>query len=67
MLSSMRKSASSWIVRFLLFLLVLSFGVWGICDFLTGHVVTSVATVGGEKITAAAFQNAYRRIVTNAP
>lgn len=66
MLSSMRKSASSWIVRFLLFLLVLSFGVWGIGDFLTGHVDTSVATVGGEKITAAAFQTEYRRIVTNA-
>ena len=66
MLSSMRKSASSWVVRFLLFLLVLSFGVWGIGDFLTGHVDTSVASVGGTKITAAAFQSEYRRILNNA-
>lgn len=66
MLSSLRKSASSWVVRILLFLLVISFGVWGIGDFLTGHVDTSVATVGGEKITAAAFQAEYRRIIANA-
>ncbi len=65
MLSSLRKSASSWVVRVLLFLLVISFGVWGIGDFLTGHVDTSVATVGGEKITAAAFQAEYRRIIAN--
>ncbi len=60
MLASLRKSASTWVVRAFLFLLVLSFGVWGIGDIIRGHTDTSVARVGSVVIQANDFSSQYR-------
>jgi len=38
MLDSLRKSASSWVIKLLFVLLILSFGVWGVGDMVTGAV-----------------------------
>lgn len=60
MLGSLRKSASTWVVRVFLFLLCLSFGVWGIGDIIRGHHDTSVAHVGSVTIEAQDFSQQYR-------
>ena len=53
MLDAMRKRASSWVVRVLLGLLIVSFAVWGIGDiFLGSQGGTVVAEVGDIEITA---------------
>jgi len=66
MLQQMRKYAKSWVASIFLGALALSFGVWGIADiFRGGPEDTSVATVGGVKITAQAFQRAYQNRLRN--
>lgn len=50
MLQSMRKHATSWVVKILFGLLILSFGLWGINDIFLGERDPTVATVAGTKI-----------------
>jgi peptidyl-prolyl cis-trans isomerase D len=54
MLTALRTKATSWVVKALLFLLVLSFAIWGVGDFLrqAGDKERAVAKVGGEEILA---------------
>ncbi len=62
MLQFIRSKASSWVVKILFIVLVVSFGIWGIGDILrtkTGE--TDVAVVGGHKITAETFQREYQQ------
>jgi len=66
MLQEMRKVAKSRVASIFLGLLALSFGVWGIADIFRGSTDTSVATVGGEKISADLFQRDYRNFLKNA-
>jgi peptidyl-prolyl cis-trans isomerase D len=62
MLQLIRSKASSWVVKILFILLVLSFGVWGIGDILrTKTAEVTVAHVGGQAITAEAFQREYQQ------
>ena len=64
MLDSIRQGVSSWVIKILLGLLILSFAVWGIGDiFLGAGANPSVATVGGQEITAAEFVRNYQRDV----
>jgi peptidyl-prolyl cis-trans isomerase D len=57
MLDSFRVLAHSWLAKILLLLLILSFAVWGIGDMLRGDGRNpTVATVGGETISAMQFQ-----------
>ncbi|MDE3116649.1 MAG: SurA N-terminal domain-containing protein [Pseudomonadota bacterium] len=60
MLQSMRKFANSWVASIFMGLLALSFGVWGIADIFTGSSDTTVASVGGVKISQTEFQSAYQ-------
>ncbi|MCU0987373.1 MAG: peptidyl-prolyl cis-trans isomerase [Acetobacteraceae bacterium] len=66
MLSAMRGWLNSWVAKGLFGLLILSFAVWGIGDFVTGRggVPTSVATVGGRDVSMAEATEAYRRELT---
>lgn len=58
----MRKGAGSWVAKILLVLLVLSFGAWGVGDYLTASQrIPPVAKVGGQEITANDFSDALRR------
>jgi len=64
MLDSFRKASKSWLAKGLLGLLIVSFGAWGIGDFLTGGGDTPPAiTVGNTEISAAALRSELNREV----
>lgn len=66
MLQQMRKMSKSWISSIFLGGLALSFGVWGIADIFRGNTDTSVATIGGNKISFDEFQRDYRNFLRGA-
>lgn len=60
MLNAIRKRTGSIVVKVLLVLLVVSFGAWGIGDYLNGNVSgVAAATVGNREISA---QKAYNEL-----
>jgi peptidyl-prolyl cis-trans isomerase D len=62
MLQLIRSKASSWVIKILFMVLVVSFGIWGIGDILrTKTEMPTVATVGGHAITAQDFQHEYQQ------
>lgn len=62
MLESIRRKSGSFVVKILLVLLVISFGAWGIGDYVTGQPGGSTAATTGErKISANEFRLAYRQ------
>jgi len=61
MLNAMRKTTGTWVVRIFLFLLIGSFAVWGIGDFVRGSTDTSVAKVGEVEISEIEFSEQLRR------
>lgn len=62
MLSAIRNSLNHWIVKVLFLLLIASFALWGIEDFLRGGGTDrAVATVAGERISLAEAADAYQR------
>lgn len=61
MLDAMRRTAGTWVVRIFLAVLIASFAVWGIGDFIRGRVDTSVATVAGTEISQAEYSDQLRR------
>jgi hypothetical protein len=62
MLQLIRSKASSWVFKILFIVLVLSFGVWGIGDILRTKTRRSRSpAVGGQTITAEAFQREYQQ------
>ena len=61
MLTALKAQASSWIVKILFALLILTFGIWGIGDiFRVGGRDTAVAEVGPEKISGQEFLREFR-------
>ena len=64
MLQFIRSKAGTFVVKVLFVLLILSFGIWGIGDFLRSSPQdATVATVGGHKITGDVVQQAVRQQV----
>ncbi|HEV2551484.1 MAG TPA: peptidyl-prolyl cis-trans isomerase [Stellaceae bacterium] len=62
MLQAIRSKASSFVVKLLFGILVVSFGIWGIGDIFRNRAVdTAVATVGGKKIDAQELNQEVRR------
>ncbi len=66
MLASLRRFAGTWPAKIFFVLLIASFGLWGVADvarnLIGGNIdPDTVATVGGQKITAAELQDAARR------
>ena len=60
MLESLKKWASGWVAFFLIGLLILSFAIWGVADYITGGAGGgALATVGGKEISANQFQRAF--------
>jgi peptidyl-prolyl cis-trans isomerase D len=67
MLATFRRFLATWPARVFFGLLVLSFGVWGVGDVVRNIASdTSLASVGGERIEMAEFQDAYRRDLAQA-
>ncbi|MBA2881973.1 peptidyl-prolyl cis-trans isomerase D [Desulfosalsimonas propionicica] len=64
MLSSMRKSAGSWMIKILLGLIVLAFVFTGAGSFYSQRE-SSVAEVNGEAITIDEYQRTYNNIMQN--
>jgi peptidyl-prolyl cis-trans isomerase D len=61
MLIAMRRGAAGWVAKILFGLLILSFAVWGIGDYLTPDANPVVAEVGEIEIRRAALDQAERR------
>jgi len=59
MLTSMRRGASSWIAKILFALLILSFGTWGIVDYLQPDPDPVVITVGDTEIRQSTVRNQF--------
>ena len=59
MLDTLRKSASGFVGFFLIGLLVVAFGLWGIADTFTGFSNAVLAKVGEEEIERNEFQARY--------
>ncbi len=65
MLDSLRNAARSWVVKALMLLLVVSFGVWGIERSLVAPGSDTVMTVGDQQISSEEFRLAYQRQLAN--
>jgi peptidyl-prolyl cis-trans isomerase D len=65
MLQSFRNASKSWIVKLLLGLLVLSFGVWGIKDVATGGGIKDLATVGNQTVSGYQYTQGLNRAIDN--
>ncbi|BBK42892.1 hypothetical protein STVA_29120 [Allostella vacuolata] len=64
MLQAIRSRATSWVVKLLFGLLILSFGVWGIGDiFRQPGAEATVITVGAQKVTGVEVVEQVRRDV----
>ena len=61
MLEFLRRGAQTWVVKGLLVLLVLSFGVWGVSTSLVTGTTDAVVTVGDVKVSPSDFRLAYER------
>ncbi|PWW03705.1 peptidyl-prolyl cis-trans isomerase D [Hoeflea marina] len=61
MLDLLRRAAQGWVAKFLLVLLVASFGVWGISGSLFSGIGTSVITAGDTEVTPNEYRLAYDR------
>ncbi len=65
MLDSLRNAARSWVVKALMLLLVVSFGIWGIERSLVAPGSDTVMTVGDQHISSEEFRLAYQRQLAN--
>ena len=65
MLESMRKATQGLvgkaIMTVVMGLIIVSFVIWGVGDMLRGFTASTVATVGGVKISAEEYHNEYQR------
>lgn len=60
MLEQMRSAAGSWVARILMLFLMVSFGLWGIGDYIRPKVDNTAATVGDRSISDQQFQSQFR-------
>lgn len=61
MLISLRKGVGSWFAKIFIGLLVLSFAVWGVADFLTNRSATALASIEGRDIQPGEYQREFQR------
>ncbi len=67
MLSNMLNRSGSFYIKIILVaLLVVSFGIWGIADFLTSTTVNNIATVGETEIKSVAYQREFNNRIERA-
>ena len=62
MLNVMRKHASSWMIKVILFAIVIVFIFWGVGSF-RSRQASKVATVNGEIISITDFRRAYNNLI----
>jgi peptidyl-prolyl cis-trans isomerase D len=59
MLEALRNASKGWVAAILILVLVGSFGVWGIQDWIGGTPPPKIATVAGEPITPERYQREF--------
>jgi peptidyl-prolyl cis-trans isomerase D len=59
MLESLRNWSRGWVAAILIFLLVGSFGIWGVQDWMNVSSTPKIATVGETDITPEQFQREF--------
>lgn len=59
--TSIRKTAGNWFTRIFLVILVISFAVWGVADFMTNSAEPPLAKVAGVTVSAQEFDSDFRR------
>jgi peptidyl-prolyl cis-trans isomerase D len=60
MLEAIRRATTSWVVKILLFPLIVSFALWGVADVFRGFGQGAIAKIGDTEITVEQFQQAYQ-------
>lgn len=69
MLNTLRKGAGTWVAKFFIVVLVLSFAVWGVADIFGGYGQQTVGKVGDVEFSQSDYQQAYQtelRLMSNA-
>ncbi len=61
MLDALRKGAGTWIAKLFIALLIFSFGIWGVTDFLQGYGQNTAAKVGETEVSLLDFDRTYRQ------
>jgi peptidyl-prolyl cis-trans isomerase D len=60
MLDALRRGAASWAAKILLFVLVISFAIWGVADVFRGYGQGALARIGAVEISTDEFQRTYQ-------
>jgi len=60
MLELIRSAAKTWIAKVILVLITIPFALWGVESYIRSPGSTTVATVGGDKISSQEYDNAVR-------
>lgn len=61
MLDALRKGAGTWVAKVFIALLIFSFAIWGVTDFLQGFGQNTAAKVGDTEVTLVDFDRTYRQ------
>lgn len=61
MLDSLRKGAGTWVAKLFIALLIFSFAIWGVTDFLQGFGQNTAAKVGDTEVSIFEFDRTYRQ------
>ncbi|MFQ5785942.1 MAG: SurA N-terminal domain-containing protein [Alphaproteobacteria bacterium] len=61
MLVNLRKVAGTWVMAIFSFLIIISFGIWGIGDIFRGRTSNTIATVGDVEISDGDLRREFRR------
>ncbi len=61
MLDALRKGAGTWVAKLFIALLIFSFAIWGVTDFLQGFGQNTAAKVGDTEVTMIEFDRTYRQ------
>ncbi|MES0881953.1 SurA N-terminal domain-containing protein [Roseibium sp. SCP14] len=61
MLDALRKGAGTWVAKLFIALLIFSFAVWGVTDFLQGFGLNTAAKVGDTEVSLLDFDRTYRQ------
>lgn len=61
MLDALRKGAGTWLAKLFIALLIFSFAIWGVTDFLQGVGQNTAAKVGDVEVSLLEFDRTYRQ------
>ncbi|MGV3553258.1 SurA N-terminal domain-containing protein [Rhizobium sp.] len=63
MLQSLRRAADTWVMKFILIIMVFAFGIWGVQASMFAGTANAVVTVGDQKVTNTEFRIAFQNVV----